>query len=204
MTRESLSVLEGLRDAGRFEWYVVGQLAFVVYAYARTIARGRGDDAVLGLGFWAAEFLWEMANALVLRFTDHAALWMVAGPSAFVIYAGLNVEIALLFAVAPLVLFDLLPERGRPGRRTLVGVALGLFCVAVEIVLNRAGVLVWTWWWWNVPFLPLIAAAYCGPFAVLAWIRERASPRAKAIGASSAVAAAVVAHVVLASGLGWI
>jgi hypothetical protein len=114
-----------------------------------------------------------------------------------------------MFAVAPLVLFHLLPEdrglrvAGVPNR-TLIPVSLGLFCVFVECALNRIGALVWAWPLWRLPNVALIAVAYCVPFRALVWIHDHVSLRAKIRGALVAVALAFGCHLVLAVGLGWI
>jgi hypothetical protein len=209
MTPESLSALAELRRGGHFEWYVVHQLSFVIYVYASAVRRREWDKVVLGLGFWAVEFLWEMGNALVLHFTGRAALWTIAQKSVFLIYVGLNIEIALMFAVVPMVLFHLLPKErslrilGVPNR-VFIPVALGLFCAGVECVLNRWGALVWSWYLWRYPHVWLIALAYCAPFAALVWIHDHVSLRRKKAGAISAAVAAAGAHVLLANVLGWV
>lgn len=205
MTPESLAALADLRRAGHFEWHVVNALAFVLYVYASAIRRGEWNRVALGLGFFAVELIWEMVNGLVLHFSQHAALWMVAGRSSYLLYVGLNLEIALMFAVAPLVLFQLLPEdRQKRGLRVGVPVALGMFCVVVEVILNRLGALVWTWPFWRWPNLELVVLVYCGPFVALVWIHDHVQLRNQVRGAVAAVILAAGLHVLLATHLGWI
>ena len=79
MTPESLAALADLRRGGHFEWHVVNALALVLYVYTSAARRKEWDRIALGIGFLAVELIWEMVNALVLHFTQHAALWMVAG-----------------------------------------------------------------------------------------------------------------------------
>lgn len=209
MTPESAEALAQLRHGGHFEWHAVNALAFVVYVYASAVRRGEWSKVALGIGFWALELVWEMFNGLVLHFSGRSALWTVAGRSTFLIYVGLNLEIAMMFAVAPLALLHLLPQdrartiAGAPNR-VVIPMGLGLFCVAVECVLNRWGVLVWAWPFWSWPHLWLVAVAYCGPMLALAWIYDRVSLRRQVQGAIAAVALAAVCHLVLASGLGWV
>ncbi len=209
MTPEAARTISELRHGGHFEWYVVDVIAFVLYAYSSAIRRGEWGKVVLALGFWAAEFLWEMFNALVLHFSARAALWTVTGKSAFVIYVGLNIEISMMFAVAPLVVISLLPEKrdariiGLPSR-VVVPAAVGLFCVAVECVLNRVGLLEWSWWFWRWPMVGLIVVAYSAPFVALVWAHERWSVRTKERFAAGTIALAVVCHYVLGVRLQWI
>ncbi|MEZ4295958.1 MAG: hypothetical protein R3B70_13365 [Polyangiaceae bacterium] len=209
MTAESAEALSSLRSADHFEWYTVNLIAFVVYIYARAVQRKEWEKVTLALGFWAVEFLWEMLNALILRFSGHAPLWIVGKKSVLLIYVGLNLEIALMFGVLPLVLLDLLPADRtariwRVPNRLFVPVVLGLFCVGVEILLWRWGALVWTWWWWKLPHVWLIAISYCGPLAALVWIHDHVSARRKFQGMLVAMAAAAAAHLLLVHGLRWI
>lgn len=209
MTEESIAALAELRRGGHFEWYVVNLIAFVVYVYASAIRRQEWDMVVTGLGFWAVEFVWEMLNGLVLHVSGHAALWTVAKKSVFLIYVGLNLEIALMFAVAPMVLFHLLPKErtvrilGIPNR-LFIPIVFGLFCVGVEVVLSKWGVLVWSWAFWRFPHVWLIALAYCGPFAGLVWILDNVSLRRKKQGMVAAMAVAIGAHLLLANVLRWV
>lgn len=194
--------MDSVRSVGHVEWSVVGQLALVAYVYAGMVKRRAWAELTLSVGFWAAEFLWEMLNALVLHFTQRAALWTVAGRSSYVIYVGLNIEIALMFALMPPVLFMLLP-RNRGQRlwglplRLAVPVGLGLFCVAVECAFNRTGALRWYWPFWNWPHVWLIAVAYCAPLVLLTWIHHNVSRHIKTVGMGVALVTAVGSHLVL-------
>jgi hypothetical protein len=201
--------LTELRGAGHFQWHVINALAFVLYVYASAIRRGEWSRVALGVGFLAVELVWEMANALVLHFSGRAALWMIGGRSAYLIYAGINIEIALMFAVAPLVLFQLLPaDRSRRvlglPNRLVIPAALGGFCVAVECLLNRLGALVWSWPFWRWPHIELIVLAYSLPFIALAWLHDHVSLRNQVRGAVVAVGLAAGLHLLLAVRLGWI
>lgn len=147
------------------------------------------------------EFLWEMFSALVLHFTKHAALWSVKGPTVLSIYTGLNLEIALMFGVAPLVLVRLLPKAHGRRRRYAVPVLLAGFFLAVEVILNRAGVLVWTWWFWRWPHVELIFLSYLLPFVVLVFVYGRVPLRWKIRGAGARVGLAFSAPLLLAVAL---
>jgi hypothetical protein len=49
------------------------------YVYAQEAERRRYDIVFAGLAFWLADWINEIANSLVLHFTDRAALWTVTG-----------------------------------------------------------------------------------------------------------------------------
>ena len=57
-----------------------------------------------------------------------------------------------------------------------------LFCVAVEIFLHSTGYFHWEYWWWNVPFVPLIVIfGYATFFAVAAWVYDMGSNTRKQV-----------------------
>lgn len=209
MTTESAAALQQLRKAGAFDWSIIAQLSFVLYAYASAVRRGALRAVALGLGFWGLEFVWEMFNALVLHVSQHAPLWSVTGKSVFVLYVGLNLEISLMFAVLPLVLFQLLPEDplqtilGLPSR-VFIPIAVGIFCVTIEVLLNRAGVLHWSWPFWRWPHVWLIVVAYCAPCVALVWLHDHLSLRQSVRVMILAIAVAVSCHLMFSYTLGWI
>ena len=209
MTDASLAALHELRSGAHFEWTFVNLLAVVLYVYSVEIRAKRWDAVVLGLGFWAAELVWEIINGLVLHFSGYSAMWTVAGKSVFVLLVGLNVEIYFMFAIAPIVLFNLLPaDRSRKiagiPNRWLIPALVGLFCVAVETVLNRWGALVWSWPWWRWPTVEWIVVAYVAPFLFIAWAYDRWTLRTKVIAAAGAVVAALASWWLFVVELGWV
>ncbi|HOS38791.1 MAG TPA: hypothetical protein PLG31_03590 [Spirochaetota bacterium] len=209
MTEASITALGNLRTLTTFEWYLVPFLALVIYAYSLEVRSGNWDRVITGIGFFGGELIWEMFNALVLHFTQYAALWTVSGKSVFLIFVGLNVEIALMFALAPLALFNILPaDRGRNivgmPNRIVIPVCFGLFCVMVESLLNRWGALAWAYRWWSWPNVWLIIIAYSGPFTFIAWFNDRVSLKNKVIAAAACWALAGIGFVVFAVFLRWI
>ncbi|HDZ11053.1 MAG TPA: hypothetical protein ENH53_02490, partial [Bacteroidetes bacterium] len=89
-TRQILSIL---RDGSHFQWYVIPLLAFVFYVYAVEVEKHNWNLVLAGLAFWGMDWFNEIWNGLVLHFTNYAPVWGTPGRSAFVILAGLNIEI---------------------------------------------------------------------------------------------------------------
>lgn len=210
MTEASLQALRILRSPDHLQWYVVPLLVFVVYVYVAETARKNWSAVLLGICAWAAELIWEMFNASILHFSGYAPLWSTpGGGSAYVIYVGLNIEIAFFFAVAGVIVVKSLPaDRGLKilgiPNRLLIPFGWGLLAVFVEVLLNRAGLLVWDYAWWSWPNIWLIVAAYCLPWYGLAWAHDRLSLRAKAIGAGILPPAAILCHLMFACWLRWV
>jgi hypothetical protein len=208
MTEASLAALAALRTGAHFDWTLVTLLGVVVYAYSVEARAGRWNVVLLAVAFVAGELVWEIMNALLLHVSGYAAMWTVAGKSAYLLLVGLNLEIYFMFALAPLVLVNLLPAdramkiAGLPNR-LVIPLLLGLFCVGVEMVLNHWGVLAWAWPWWNRSMPLWIIVAYVTPFLVLAWAYDRFTLRAAAIAAGAAVALAAASWWLFVIQLAW-
>jgi hypothetical protein len=209
MTEAGIKALQNLRQINSFDWTFVPMLAFVFYAYSLEVRKKEWGRLALSIGFFAGELMWEMFNALILHFTQFSALWTVSGKSIFLIFVGINIEIAFMFSLAPIVLFNLLPEdRGKKigglPNRVLIPGLLGIVCVFVESLLNHWGALVWSYKWWSWPNVWLIIIAYVTPFIILARLHDIMSQKAKIKAAIICVAACIASYVILVSLLGWI
>ena len=182
--REAQSIL---RDGSTFQWSTVTLLGLVVYVYSVEVERRRWDIILAGLAFAMMDLFNEMVNSAIFHLTDRAPLWTVTGDTSYLIFIGLSVEILLLFAVSGVAFVKTLPADrkmkilGVPNR--VLGVlAFSLFCVAVEIFLHSTGYFHWDYWWWNVPFIPLIVIfGYATFFAVAAWVYDMGSDTRKQV-----------------------
>jgi hypothetical protein len=201
---------EILRNPENFGWYVVALLVLVLYVYAVEAERRRWDVILAGLALWLADWINEIANALVLHITGRAAVWTVTGDTAYLILIGLAIEISFMFAVAGIIYVKLLPADratrilGMPNRLA-IGLVLSIAAVGVEVLLRDAGVFHWEYWWWNWPFvLPIIVAGYLWFFLVAAYVYDMRDVRRQALFVG--VMAAFVASALIVFGviLGWI
>jgi hypothetical protein len=190
-----------LRDSSQFKWYAVTLLVLVIYVYANEIERRRWDIVFAGLAFWLADWVNEIANSLILHFSDRAPLWTVTGDTAYLILIGLTLEISLMFAITGIVFVKTLPAD--PDRRVLgmnnrlaMGLLLSAISVGVELLLHATGYFHWDYWWWNTPFVPLIVVfGYLWFFLVAAHVYDMRDTRRQArfVGAMAAfVASAIV------------
>ena len=209
MTAESVQALSVLRNTENMQWYVIPLLTMVAYIYFVEIERKKWNLVFMGLTFWAAEFIWEIGNALLLHITDYAPLWTTPGRSSYVIYAGLNIEICFFFAVYGLMVLKLLPEDKNMkimgiSNRYFIPIGLGLCGMFVEVLLNKSNMLIWSYNFWNWPHVYLIAIGYCVPLMVLVWLHDNLSLRAKIIAFVVTSAVAITCHVVFAVVLKWV
>lgn len=209
MTEASRQALSILRSLDHFDWYLIPFLVLILYVYIVEVQRRDWDAVLVGLIFFAAEFCWEMFNALVLHFSQRSALWTAPGDTAFLIFVGLNIEIAGMFALAGVVLVKSLPDDRRQKvlglpNRLIIPAAWGLFCVFIEVLLNRWGALVWEYSFWSWPHIYLIVLVYVSPFILMAWVYDHVSTTAKAKWLGFWILIDVLAWMIFVVWLKWI
>jgi hypothetical protein len=199
-----------LRDGSTFQWSTVTLLGLAVYVYAVEVERRRWDIVLAGVAFWLMDWFNELGNSAIFHASGEAPLWAVTGHTSYVILIGLTVEISLLFLVAGPTFVKQLPADRRmrilgvPNRLLLV-FGFSCFCVGVEVLLHELGVFHWHYWWWNVPFVPLIVVfGYMTFFGIAAWVYDMGEDRRRQLRVVGALAAIdALAAVALGVG-GWL
>jgi hypothetical protein len=216
MTEASMRALQGLRDLSTLKWYVIPLLAIVIYIYAREIKkarRGGNWDAVFaGLTLFGMDFINETWNGWVLHLTGRSALWTTPGETALRTMVGWNIEIMFMFAIAGIIYYHTLSERGEERvlgipNRWFWAIAYSIFCVFVEILLNIGGLLVWEYPFWNRSFAGvwlIFLIGYFHFFVAIILVLSLKSKRSKTIAVGSLYALAVVMNVVTRGFLGWV
>jgi hypothetical protein len=210
LTEASEQALKILRDESLFQWYLIPLFALVVYVYAVEVERRNWSAVFAGLAFYGMDLFNEIWNALVLHFTDRSAVWTAPGSTAYLIFVGLTIEISFMFAVSGIIFTKMLPKDkslkilGVPNR-WFFAVANAIFCVFVEVLLNRADVLVWEYPWWNFPNIGLIFLLGYLPFmAVSFWVYDMEKIRNKIAAVLVIYAVDLPAIALFAGLLGWI
>ena len=210
MTEASRAALAILRDPGNLQWYLIPFLAFVIYVYAVEIERRNWNVVLAGLAFYGLEWALEIGNGLVLHFSGRSAIWTTPGDTAYLLLVGLTIEISMMFAVAGVVFAKLLPPDRRtkilgiPNRRFFI-VLNAVFCVFIEVLLNRGGILVWEYPWWNFPNVWLIILIGYMPYMILSfWVHDHPKLRTKITTVAGLFAFDLAALAIFAGGLQWI
>ncbi len=200
-THATLVARNMLRDSSHFDWSTIMFLGLVIYIYTLEIEHRRWSVVFAGLAFWLMDWFNELINSAILHISKHSALWTVTGHTSYLILIGLSVEISMYFAIAGIIFVKLLPTDrnqkflGIPNRVVFVG-GFSIASVMVEILLHSLGVLHWGYWWWNVPFIPLIIIFGYGTFyAMAAWVFDMGNNYRKQL---RVVGALVILDVVLA------
>jgi hypothetical protein len=209
VTEASEQALKILRDQSLFQWYLIPLFAFVVYVYAVEVERRNWSGVFAGLAFYGMDLFNETWNALVLHFTDRSAVWTTPGDTSYLIFVGLTIEISAMFAVAGVTFTKMLPADkslrilGIPNR-WFFAVVNAILCVFVEVLLNRADVLVWEYPWWNFPNIGLIFLLGYLPFmAVSFWVYDMEKIRNKIATVLVLYAVDLSAIILFAGLLGW-
>jgi hypothetical protein len=210
MAESAQRALAILRDGSQFQWYVIPLLAFMFYVYTVEAEKRNWNLVLAGLAFWGMDWFNEIWNALVLHFTGYAPVWGAPGDTAYLILAGLNIEIMFMFAVSGVIWGKmLLPNKtdkilGVPNR-WLVALAGSAFCVFVEYLLNAAGALTWEYPWWNrgAPWL-IFLFGYLIFFVVAFWVYDLRAYRQKLQVVGAIWGVDIAALVIFIGVLGWI
>lgn len=215
MTEASRRALEHLRDPSTMQWYAIPLLAIVFYIYAVEIqrARRRGDWNIVlaGLTVFGMDFVNESVNGWILALSGRSALWTAPGPTALRTMVGWNLEIMFMFALAGLVYAHSLSD---DRERRVLGlrdrwwwaIAYSAFSVVVELWLNRGGLLVWEYDFWNgtpagVPLIFLFG--YLHFYVAAGLVVGARRLRTKVIAVASIYAVAVALDVIGLGVLGW-
>jgi len=209
LTPYSKQALSILRDPSTLQWYVIPLLAMTFYVYANEIERKNWNLILAGLAFWGMDWINEIANSLILHFTEFAPLWCAPGKTAYLILVGLNIEIAFMFSISGIVWAKMLPKDKNLkifgiSNRLFITIAGSIFSVIVEIFLNMADMLTWEYSWWNIstPWL-IIIFGYMTFFVVSFWVYDMKTMKQK-ITTVGIIYTIVLLSVIVFGSLGWI
>ncbi len=216
MTEASLAALDGLRDFTTLKWYVIPLLAIVIYIYAKEISEGRRKgnlDAVFaGLTIFGIDFFNETWNGWVLVLTNHSALWTAPGETALRTMVGWNIEIMFMFLIAGIAWYNTLEE---DKKKKILGlpnplfwaVGYSLFSVFIEWFLNKGGLLIWEYPFWERSFSGIILIFFFGylHFYLGAWfVISRKNLNAKVITLIVIYAVPILMNIFGMGIMGWV
>jgi len=215
MTESARQALVGLRDFTTLQWYVVPLLALLFYVYVVEIraARqsGNWDAVIAGITLFGADFVNESVNGWIFAISGYSALWLAPGPTALRTMVGWNVEIMFMFAIAGILYCKSIDENpkatvlGLPNR-WFWAILYSAISVLVELALNKGGLLVWDYRWWNrgvIEVLPIFLFGYLWFYLAAKFAIERTSPRAKVRVPMALFTVAIVLNVIGQGLLGW-
>jgi hypothetical protein len=216
MTEASLKALSSLRDLSMLKWYVIPFLALVIYIYAKEIKEGRkigNFDAVFaGLTVFGIDFFNETWNGWVLVLTNRSAFWTAPGDTALRTMVGWNIEIMFMFLLAGIAWYHTLED---DKKKKILGLpnplfwAIGYsaFSVFIEWFLNKGGLLIWEYPFWERSFSGIILIFLFGylHFYLGAWfIITRKTMKAKVITLAVIYSVPVIMNIIGMGIMGWV
>ncbi len=202
LTQAALGIL---RKGSTFQWYFIPLLAFVVYVYFSEIEKRNWKAVAAGLSLYSVHWAFEIANALIQRFSGHA-LWTVPAGTSFLLLVGVGVELSMMFAVAGVIFTKILPADPKMkilgiNNRVLIAIGNAAFFSIFEIFLAQTPAFHWVYPWWGA--LPVFVLVYI-PFFLMSNFAYDWKPRTQKIVIGSIAAADALSMVVFAGILGWI
>ena len=160
-----------VRDTSNFNWTFIFILAVVFYIYWTNIQKKNYDILYAGVALYGVHWLYEIVNAIIAHFAGYP-LWSVSNESTtFILLIGVCWELSMMFSIAGMISFKMLPE-DRSKRYFTKGGRKGISCKlvgAIEMALLFALVesflaatsnhsFIWVYKWWGV--LPVFITTY--------------------------------------------
>ena len=161
-----------VRSSDNFHWTFIALLAFVVYVYANEIKNKNYKAVAAGLSLYMVHWLYEIANA-VIGYASGYALWIVSpGSTSLILLIGVSWELSMMFSIAGLAMYKLLPEDPKKklfgiNNRWLFAIGNAAFFSAVEIYLASTPAFIWVYPWWGA--IPVFITTYI-PFFLAAFL----------------------------------
>ena len=168
-----------VRDTGNFNWTFIFILAVVFYVYWSEIHKKNFEVVFAGLALYGVHWLYEIANAIIAKASGYP-LWAVSNKSTtFILLIGVCWELSMMFALAGIISFKMMPKDRTKRYFTFGGKWKGVSCklvVALEMALLfalfesfLAGTsnhsFIWVYKWWGV--IPVFFTTYI-PFFLAA------------------------------------
>lgn len=158
-----------VRDPANFNWTFIALLAFVFYIYWTEIKNKNYKAVIAGIALYSVHWFYEIMNAIICAASGYA-LWTVTNESSsFVLLIGVSWELSMMFSIAGIIAFKMLPDDrnkrllasdGKKGISIKLAGALGmalLFSV-VEIFLAWTPAFIWVYKWWGA--IPVFITTY--------------------------------------------
>ncbi len=209
MPESSVQILAVLRDGSHFQWYVIPMLSFAFYVYTVEVEKRNWSLVLAGLAFWGMDWFNEIWNGLFFHFSGYAPVWGTPGSSAYIILAGLSIEIMFMFSVAGIIWTKmLLPDKNAKilgiNNRWFIAFAGSAFSVFIEYLLNSVNALTWEYIWWNrgAPLL-IFLFGYLTFFLVAFCVYDMENMKRKLLTVGGIWAFDIIALILFIS-LGWI
>lgn len=173
------------RSLDNFNWTFIFILAVVVYIYWHEIKAKNWKGLIAGLSLYSVHWFYEIMNAVIGHATGYP-LWTVSNASSsFVLLIGVSWELSMMFSIAGIISFKMLPEdRNKKylsfGKfkgvtpKLIVAIGMALLFSVIEIFLAATPAFIWVYKWWGA--IPVFITTYI-PFFLAANYVPDAPPK---------------------------
>ena len=161
-----------VRDTGNFNWTFIFILAVVFYVYWTEIHNKNWKAVQAGLALYGVHWLYEITNAIIAKCSGYP-LWAVSNQSStFILLIGVSWELSMMFSLAGIISYKMLPEdlskhyftRGGKWKgvdcRLIGALEMALLFALFESFLAATSnwSFIWVYKWWGV--LPVFVTTY--------------------------------------------
>ena len=160
-----------VRSTANFNWTFIFILAVVFYVYWSEIHKKNYKVVFAGLALYGVHWLYEIVNAIIGKIWGYP-LWSVSNDSTtFILLIGVSWELSMMFSLAGIISFKMLPEdrnkryftkNGKTGISfKLVGaIEMALLFALFESFLAATSnnSFIWVYKWWGV--IPVFITTY--------------------------------------------
>ena len=177
------AAIAAVRSTANFNWTFIALLAIVAYIYATEFKNRNYKAIVAGLALYSVHWFYEIMNAVICHVSGYA-LWTVSPDStSFILLVGVSWELSMMFSIAGLITYKLLPEDPKKkilgvNNRILFAVINAAFFSIFEIFLASTPAFIWVYPWWGT--LPVFITTYI-PFFLAAYLVPGAKPKTQKI-----------------------
>ena len=154
-----------VRSTENFNWTFIFILSVIFYVYWSEMQKKNYKVVVAGLSLYGVHWLYEIANALIGHFFGYP-LWTVSNASTtFIILIGVCWELSMMFMLAGMISFKMLPEERTFKNKLLGAISMAALFALVESFLAGTSnhSFIWVYKWWGV--LPVFITTYI-PFFI--------------------------------------
>ena len=161
-SEEAKSLVESVivRSTENFNWTFIFILSVVFYIYWSEIQKKNYKFIVAALSLYGVHWLYEIGNAIIGHVFGYP-LWTVSNASTtFIILIGVCWELSMMFSLAGMISFKMLPEKRTFKNKLMGALSMALLFALVESFLAGTSnhSFIWVYKWWGV--IPVFITTY--------------------------------------------
>ena len=149
-----------VRSTENFNWTFIFILSVIFYVYWSGAQKKNYKVIVAGFALYGVHWLYEICNALIGHFFGYP-LWTVSNASTtYILLIGVCWELSMMFTLAGIISFKMLPEKRTFKNKLLGAVSMALLFSLVESFLAGTSnhSFIWVYKWWGV--IPVFITTY--------------------------------------------